>query len=74
MQLTIRPIGNSTGVILPKALLAKLGVQNGDALFVTENHGGGITLRPHDPVFEAQMAAAREGMADYRHALQKLAE
>ena len=33
MKLSLKRIGNSTGIILPKELLAKLGLQEGDELF-----------------------------------------
>ena len=40
MKLEIKKIGNSTGVILPKELLAQLGLAQGDTLYVF--HGRGI--------------------------------
>jgi antitoxin component of MazEF toxin-antitoxin module len=36
MQIQIRRVGNSLGVILPKAVLAEWGVSEGDALEVTQ--------------------------------------
>ena len=46
--LKLTQIGNSVGVILPKEVLAKLKVEKGDTLFVTEATNG-ITLTPYDP-------------------------
>ena len=66
-------IGNSTGVILPKELLARLGVQAGDTLTAAED-GDGFLIKPSDDTFEAQMAAAREVMARRRRALRELAK
>jgi putative addiction module antidote len=66
-------IGNSVGVILPKEKLAKLGVEVGDRLSITENPGG-ISLSPYDPEFEHQMATAREVMKRRRNALRELAK
>ena len=36
MKLELKKIGNSTGVILPKELLARLSLAQGDWLYVTE--------------------------------------
>lgn len=71
--LTIRKIGNSEGVILPKEILARLHVREGDQVFLTETPDG-ITLRPYDPAFEKQMEAAEDIMRRYRNTLKKLAE
>jgi putative addiction module antidote len=66
-------IGNSTGVILPKEMLARLRVGQGDSLSVVEI-GDGVELRAHDPGFETQMEVAREVMKRRRRALRELAK
>jgi len=66
-------IGNSTGVILPKDLLDRMGVQQGDSLTIVPD-GIGFALKPHDPEFEKQMAAAREVMKRRKKALRELAK
>lgn len=38
MNVTIRKIGNSEGVIIPKELLEQLGVQAGDELDIRVEH------------------------------------
>ena len=43
--LKIQSVGNSAGVILPKEILTKLGVDKGDVLHVTETESG-IELIP----------------------------
>jgi putative addiction module antidote len=73
MNVTIRKIGNSEGVILPKEVLDRLNVKAGDELEIKET-GQGLTLKPLDDSFERQMKAAREVMDKYKVALQKLAE
>ena len=73
MKLKITAIGNSAGVILPKELLARLRVDKGDELFVTETPDG-IKLMPHDPVFAHQMAVAERIMREDRAMLRKLAD
>jgi len=69
----IIPIGNSNGVILPKETLARLNLQKGDTLYLTEGPQG-IRLVPFDEEFAAQMDAAREVMRENRDVLQRLAE
>ena len=54
-------IGNSAGIILPKETLARLNVEKGDTLYITESSLG-ILLVPFDQDFAAQMEAAREVM------------
>jgi putative addiction module antidote len=66
-------VGNSVGVILPRHILARLGVAIGDELSVTEVPHG-LELRPHDQGFEEQMKAAREVMSRRRNALRELAK
>ena len=66
-------IGNSTGVVLPKDVLARLKVGQGDTLSVVETQDG-FELRVHDPAFEDQMAIARDVMRRRRAALRELAK
>ncbi|MES2488286.1 MAG: AbrB/MazE/SpoVT family DNA-binding domain-containing protein [Pseudomonadota bacterium] len=73
MKLKITTIGNSVGVVLPKELLARLRVEKGDELFVTETPDG-IKLMPHDPVFAQQMEVAERVMRKRRTMLRKLAD
>lgn len=73
MNVTLRKIGNSEGVIIPKEVLERQNLRAGDTLNLSEEDGG-ITLKPTDDKFERQMKAAREFMDKYKVALQKLAE
>ena len=73
MRLKITTIGNSTGVILPKDAMAKLNVQKGDALLLTDTPDGFI-LTPYDEAFELQMKAAESVVSRYRDALRELAK
>jgi putative addiction module antidote len=66
-------IGNSVGVILPKETMARLNVQKGDTLYITQDTQG-IRLVPYDEEFAQQMEAAREVMRENRDVLQRLAE
>jgi putative addiction module antidote len=74
MKLEIKKIGNSTGVILPKELLARLKLEKGDWLYASETAEGGLRLTPYDPTFEKGMRAARKAMKTYRNALAELAK
>ena len=47
--LQIKKIGNSTGVILPKELLARLKLAEEDRLYVVEQTERGMKLSPYDP-------------------------
>ena len=71
--LKLTQIGNSVGVILPKEVLARLKVEKGDTLFLTEAVNG-ITLTPYSTEFEAQMTAARQVMKRRRNVLRELAK
>ncbi|HEY4191123.1 MAG TPA: AbrB/MazE/SpoVT family DNA-binding domain-containing protein [Mesorhizobium sp.] len=73
MNTTVRKIGNSEGVILPKELLDRLNIKAGDELEIIATDKG-VTLKPVDDSFERQMKAARAMMDKYKVALQKLAE
>ena len=71
--LKITQIGNSLGVVLPKELLARLKLEKGDTLFVTDTPGG-VALTPYDPALEEQLALGREFMRDYRDTFHQLAK
>ncbi|HUG22813.1 AbrB/MazE/SpoVT family DNA-binding domain-containing protein [Piscinibacter sp.] len=71
--LKLTQIGNSVGVILPKEVLARLKVEKGDVVYLTES-ADGVRLTPHDPNFEMQMNAAREIMRKRRNVLRELAK
>nr|WP_315465922.1 AbrB/MazE/SpoVT family DNA-binding domain-containing protein [uncultured Rhodoferax sp.] len=66
-------IGNSVGIILPKEVLARLKVEKGDTLFMSEA-ANGVTLSTYDPEFEAQMTEARRIMKKRRAVLHELAK
>jgi putative addiction module antidote len=75
MATTVRitTIGNSSGVVLPKEVMAKLHVEKGDQLYITETPNG-IELTPYDEEFASQMESARRVMRKHRDVLRKLAE
>jgi putative addiction module antidote len=71
--LKLTQVGNSVGVILPKELLARLRVEKGDTVYVTETTEG-VVLTPYDPSVAAQVEAGRQFMRDYRDAFHELAK
>jgi len=71
--LKLTQIGNSVGVILPKEILARLKLEKGDTVFVTDA-ADGIKLSPYNVEFEVQMTAAREVMKRRRQVLRELAK
>jgi putative addiction module antidote len=73
MKLEIRKIGNSTGLILPKELVARLGLAQGDVVHVTETPDGFSVYRD-DAEFERDMEMARQIMKKYHNTLVELAK
>jgi putative addiction module antidote len=71
--LKLTQIGNSVGVILPKELLARLKVEKGSSVFITETPSGYV-LTPYDPALAEQIEAGREFMQDYRDTFHQLAK
>jgi len=71
--LKLTQIGNSVGVILPKDLLARLGVTKGDTIHAIEQPDG-VRLTTAEPEFEAQMEVARQIMKKRRNVLRELAK
>lgn len=73
ISLKLTQIGNSVGVILPKEVLARLKLEKGDTVFVTDAVNG-VTLTPYDPALEEQLDAGREFMREYRDTFHQLAK
>jgi putative addiction module antidote len=72
--LQIKRIGNSTGLILPKELLARLKLAEGDKLHVVEQTERGFKLTPYDPKHAEGMAIARRSFRRYADAYKALAK
>lgn len=73
MELKIKKIGNSAGIVLPKELLARLRVGQGDTLYASEAPDG-IRLTASDPDFADKMALAEKIMREDRDILRVLAK
>lgn len=74
MKIEARKIGNSTGFVIPRDVVLRLGIDQGAAFILTETGNGGLRLTPYDTGFEKAMDAARRGMKRYRNALAELAK
>lgn len=71
--LKLTQIGNSVGVILPKEVLARLKLEKGSSVFITETPNGYV-LTPYDPSLAKEIEAGREFMRDYRDTFHQLAK
>ena len=72
--LQIKKIGNSTGVILPKELLARLKLAARDRLYVVEQTERGMKLSPYDPKHAKAMELARRSFRRYADTYKALAK
>ncbi|HEX6812961.1 MAG TPA: AbrB/MazE/SpoVT family DNA-binding domain-containing protein [Planctomycetota bacterium] len=73
MELKLRRIGNSYGVILPAEVLKALQVKEGGTLTLLPNEKG-YQLSIEDAEFEEQMRVARSLMTRYSQTLRELAK
>ncbi|WP_188411310.1 AbrB/MazE/SpoVT family DNA-binding domain-containing protein [Agaricicola taiwanensis] len=73
VALKLRNIGNSVGAVIPKDVLARLNVAEGDTVYLTESPDG-YRITPYNPDFATQMDAARTVMKRRRNVLRELAK
>lgn len=74
IELKLRKIGNSVGVILPKEALTHLKVEEGDTVSVTDAADGSLRLSPRKAEVSLQLEAAQRVVKRYRNALRELAK
>lgn len=74
IELKVRKLGNSLGVVLPKEVINRLRTKDGEALFLLESSDGSYSLSPHNPTFEQKMAKAEDIIGRYRDTLHELAK
>ena len=74
LELKLRKIGNSVGVVLPKEALAKLESNEGDTLILSDTPGGGFRVTPNKSDFAEQMSVAEDIAKRYRNTLRELAK
>jgi len=69
----IRKVGNSSAVILPKEVMQRLNLQQGDEVSIIDSENG-ILLSPYNDKVNLQMELATKVMRENRNMLKKLAE
>ena len=74
VELKVRKIGNSLGVVLPKEVIEHLKTGDGKKLFLVESADESCQITSYDPEFGRQMKLARECMDRYRNTLRELAK
>ena len=72
-QQTLKKIGGSVGMVLPKPMLERLNLDAGDEVSVVETPDG-ILITPFDSDFVAAMEAYERGAKKFRNALRELAK
>ena len=72
--LVVRKIGNSVGLILPKELLARFNIQEGDKLFPIEGPDRELKLSPYNETHAKGMEIARKAFRTYANTFKALAE
>ena len=73
-ELKLRKVGNSVGLLFPKEALARLNVEEGDAVYLTETTEGDFRVTANNPGFAEKMKVAERLSRKYRHALKELAK
>lgn len=73
METTLRKVGNSLGVIIPKKLIDDLHLKNGDKLNLSRD-GNIIQLSISDNDFEEWAEAYRQANMEYKDVLKELAK
>ena len=73
LELKLRKVGNSIGVVLPKEVLAHLKSGEGDTVILTETPNG-YRVTPHSPEFAKTMTVFASLNRRYRNTLRELAK
>ena len=66
VELKVRKVGNSLGVVLPKEVIQRLHTANGEPLFLIDAPEGGYLLTSSNTDFEKKMAKADDIIGRYR--------
>lgn len=74
IEVKVRKIGNSLGVVLPKEAVSRLRAGEGARLFLVESPDGAYQLTPYDPAFEKKMRKAEQIIGKYRNTLHTLSK
>jgi len=74
LKIEPKRIGNSTGFIIPREVVIRLGIEQGKTFYLTEMADGSMRIAPYDPDFEAAMNVVDEIMDEYKDTLRTLAK
>ncbi len=69
---TLKKIGGSAAIVLPKTMLERFHLEAGDEVAVVETERG-LLVTPFDPDFEEAMKHYARGAKKYRNAMRRLA-
>ena len=72
-QVPLRKIGNATGMTIPKKMLERFNLSEGDEIYLVETESG-ILITPYDPDFDEAMQLYQEGSKTYHNAMRELAK
>jgi putative addiction module antidote len=72
-ETAIRAIGNSSGTTIPKDMLERYRLVQGDRVHLIETDEG-ILITTYDPLFSEAMEIYEEGAKKYRNAMRELAK
>lgn len=73
MTLKLRSVGTSTGLILPKDLLAQLNLSEGDEVIATPTRDG-LMLSKYDAEVAEEVELGRAMMKRYKNTFRELAK
>jgi putative addiction module antidote len=74
IELRLRKIRNSVGVVLPKEVFARLKVDEADSVCPADAPDGGLRLAAANSEFARQMEAVQDVVSRYRNTLRELAK
>lgn len=72
-EITMRRMGGSIGATLPKDIVDRMNIREGDRMVVLET-ADGVLLKPYDPHFERGMKIYERGAREYREVFRELAK
>jgi len=74
VELRVRKLGRSLGVLLPDGVIQRLQTRDGQGLLLIEVAEGDYWLTRYDGAFKGKMAKVDEIMARYHNTLRALAK
>lgn len=73
IKASVRRVGNSLGITIPKSILDNYNLEEGDQLFLVETQDG-MMVTPYDPKFSGWVKAYESTNKRYRNTLRELAK